>query len=133
MATEAEPTVVVIRPSEQTTSHQGVAGFVGVSGDTAGCTGISMKLVVIPTGGKAVPHKHVGYETAIFTISGEVETRYGPGLRQSVVTGPGDFLFIPAGVAHQPVNIGSVEARAVVARNDPAEAEHVQDYDPTSE
>ena len=133
MSTGAEPGVIVIRPSEQTTSPQGVAGFVGVSGETAGCTGLSMKLVVIPPGGKAEPHKHVGYETAIFTISGEVETRYGAGLRQSVITGPGDFLFIPAGVAHQPVNVGGVEARAIVARNDPAEAEHVQDYDPTSE
>ena len=92
-----------------------------------------MKLVVIPPGGKAEPHKHVGYETAIYIVSGEVETHYGPGLRQSVVTGAGDFLFIPAGVAHQPVNNGATEARAVVARNEPDEEEHVRGYESTSE
>ena len=64
-------------------------------------------------------------------LEGRVETRYGPGLTESVVSEPGDFLFIPPGVPHQPFNLSATEpARAVVARNDANEAERVVPYDP---
>jgi uncharacterized RmlC-like cupin family protein len=46
----------------------------------------------------------------------------------------GDFLFIGPGVPHQPVNLSATEtARAVVARNDPSEQEHVVPYDPSED
>jgi uncharacterized RmlC-like cupin family protein len=63
-----------------------------------------------------------------------VETRYGPGLRNSVINEAGDFLFIPADVPHQPVNLSATEpAHAVVARSDPNEQENVVIYDPAAE
>jgi uncharacterized RmlC-like cupin family protein len=124
-----EPTVVRVRPETQTVSKQGLPGFVGVSADTVGAQGLSLKLLVIPPGGKAAPHRHVGYETAIYIISGRVETRFGDGLRESIITEPGDFLFIPAGVPHQPLNLSDTEeARALAARNDANEEEHVEPY-----
>lgn len=93
-----------------------------------------MSLVVIPPGGAAQPHMHRGYETAIYLLQGRVETRYGPGLRHSVIHEAGDFIFIPADVAHQPVNLSSTEpAKAIVARNDPNEQESVVVYDPATE
>ena len=54
-----------------------------------------MHLVVIPPGGVAEPHYHRDFETAIYVLEGRVETRYGPGLQQSVVNVAGDSLFIP--------------------------------------
>jgi uncharacterized RmlC-like cupin family protein len=124
-----EPTVVRIRPETQTVSKQGLPGFIGVSAATVGAQGLSLKLLVIPPGGKAAPHRHVGYETAIYMISGRVETRFGEGLRESIITEPGDFLFIPAGVPHQPFNLSDTEeARALAARNDANEEEHVEPY-----
>ena len=67
-------------------------------------------------------------------LEGRVETRYGPGLRKSVIHEAGDFIFIPADVPHQPVNLSATEAaRALVARNDPNEQESVVPYDPASE
>jgi uncharacterized RmlC-like cupin family protein len=58
-----------------------------------------------------------------------VETRYGDGLAESVVTEAGDFLFIPPGVPHQPRNLSDTEAAtAVVARNDPRDEERVVPY-----
>ena len=66
-------------------SHQRLPYFVGISASTAGTTGISMNLVVIPAGGAAEPHSHRGYETAIYILEGRVKTLYGPGLKQSVI------------------------------------------------
>jgi uncharacterized RmlC-like cupin family protein len=105
--------------------------FLGVSAATCGSTGLAMHLVVVPPGGAAEPHSHDGYETAIYQLEGLVETRYGDRLEQSVVTGPGDFLFVPPGVPHQAVNLSQDEpAVALIARNDANEQERVVPYRP---
>jgi uncharacterized RmlC-like cupin family protein len=108
--------------------------FVGVGQATAGATGISMNLVVIPPGASAEPHFHRGFETAIYILGGRVETRYGRRLAKTLVDQAGDFLFIPAGVPHQHVNLSTTEpARAIVARNDANEQESVVPYDPADD
>jgi uncharacterized RmlC-like cupin family protein len=90
-----------------------------------------MHLVVIPPGARAEPHIHVGYETGIYVLQGRVETRYGAGLTQSIVSEAGDFLFVPPGVPHEAINLSSTEpARAIIARNDPAEQDKVVPYQP---
>jgi uncharacterized RmlC-like cupin family protein len=123
--------IVTVRPDFERMTRQQLPNFVGISEATAGATGISMNVVTIPAGGKAEPHLHYGYETAIFLLRGNVETRYGPGLRKSVVNETGDFIFIPANVPHQAVNMSDTEpAYAIVARNDPNEQENVILYDP---
>jgi uncharacterized RmlC-like cupin family protein len=89
-----------------------------------------MSYIVVPPGAVADAHYHDGYETAIYQLSGRVETRFGPGLAETVVTEPGDFVFIPAGVPHQPRNLSDTEpATAVVARNDAREGERVVPYE----
>jgi uncharacterized RmlC-like cupin family protein len=126
--------IVVVSAPEQIVSKQRLPQFVGISGETAGAEGLSMNLVVIPPGAAAEPHTHAGYESAVYLLEGRVETRYGPGLKQSVINEAGDFLFIPANVPHQPVNLSDTEpARAIVARNDPNEQEHVIPYDPAAD
>jgi uncharacterized RmlC-like cupin family protein len=129
---EAAPqTVVAVRPREEIATVQRLPYFIGLSGATAGARGLSMHLVVVPPGAHGEAHVHLGYETGIYVLEGRVETRYGPGLTESVVSEPGDFLFIPPGVPHQPFNLSATEpARAVVARNDANESERVVPYDP---
>jgi uncharacterized RmlC-like cupin family protein len=124
--------VRVIRPRAQAaTERQQLAYFLGVSGDTCGSTALAMHLVVVPPGAVAEPHYHDGCETAIYQLEGRVETRYGDGLARSVVTEAGDFLFVPPGVPHQPVNLSQTErAVALVARNDASEQERVIPYRP---
>jgi uncharacterized RmlC-like cupin family protein len=93
-----------------------------------------MHIVVVPPGGHAEPHVHRGYETGIYVLEGRVETRYGPGLRESVINEAGDFLFVPPGVPHQAFNLSATEpARAIVARNDANEQERVDPYDPADD
>ncbi|MBF2046117.1 MAG: cupin domain-containing protein [Leptolyngbya sp. IPPAS B-1204] len=126
--------IITIRPEAETLTRQRLPYFVGVSKATVGSQGISMNLVIIPPGGAAEPHFHRDYETAIYLLKGRVETRYGQGLKQSVINEAGDFIFIPPGVPHQPFNLSTDEpAQAIVARNDPNEQENVVLYDPTSE
>ena len=130
----ASEDIVTIQSPKGIPSRQGLPYFVGISERTAGAKGISMNLVVIPPGGAAKPHLHKDYETAIYVLKGRVETRYGRGLRQSVINEAGDFIYIPPDLPHQPQNLSKTEpAMAIVARNDPNEQEHVVPYDPAAE
>jgi uncharacterized RmlC-like cupin family protein len=126
--------IVTIRPETETMTRQNLPYFVGISATTTDAKGISMNLVTIPPGGSAEPHLHRGYETAIYLLKGRVETRYGKGLKQSVVNETGDFIFIPPDVPHQPHNLSTSEpVYAIIARNDPNEQENVVLYNPTLE
>ncbi len=121
--------IITFRPSETIDTIQKLPNYVGISGKTAGATGISMNVVIIPPSAKAEPHFHNGYETAIYLLKGNVQTFYGKNLSKSVINQQGDFIFIPDGVPHQPVNLSSTEeAIALVSRNDPNEQESVQVY-----
>ncbi len=114
-------------------TRQKLPNFVGISQATAGATGLSMNLVIIPPGGAAEPHLHLGYETAIYLLQGRVETKYGRLLEESVTNQAGDFVFIPANLPHQAFNLSATEpAMAIVARNDPNEQESVRLYRPAA-
>lgn len=123
--------VRAVRPERAVDTLQRLPYFLGVSGQSVGAQGLAMHLVVIPPGGRATPHIHRGYETAIYVIEGCVETRWGDGLAESVVSEAGDFLFIPPDVPHEAINLSATApARAIVARNDPAEQDKVDLYRP---
>lgn len=126
-----EPRIRAVRPQAEVMTTQRLPYFIGISGETVGATGLSMHLVVIPPGGGAQPHVHIGYETGIFVLEGRVLTRWGFSLEHETVSEAGDFLFVPPGVPHEAVNLSdTAPARAVVARNDPAEQDKVQAYCP---
>jgi uncharacterized RmlC-like cupin family protein len=134
MADESRPEVVAVRTGVGIDSRQKIPYFVGVSEATTGARGLSLQYVIIPPGGAAVPHIHQGYETAIYVLSGQVETTYGAGLSKSIVSNPGEFLYIAAEVPHQARNLSDTEpAVGIVARNDANEQERVVPYDPSTD
>jgi uncharacterized RmlC-like cupin family protein len=121
-----EPKVQNVRPDREVMTRQRLPYFIGISGQTVHATGLSMHLVVVPPGGRSEPHIHIGYETGIYVLEGTVCTRWGPALEHEVVSQSGDFVFVPPGVPHEAINLSETEpARAVVARNDPAEQDKV--------
>ena len=121
-----KPGVQNVRPDSEVMTRQQLPYFIGISGQTVQATGLSMHLVVIPPGGRAEAHIHVGYETGIYVLEGAVCTRWGRTLEHEVVSKAGDFLFVPPDVPHEAINLSATEpARAVVARNDPAEQDKV--------
>jgi uncharacterized RmlC-like cupin family protein len=121
--------VQALRPDREVLTRQRLPYFIGISGQTVGASGLSMHLVVIPPGARAEPHIHLGYETGIYVLEGTVLTRWGTNLENETVSQTGDFLFIPPGVPHEAINLSFTAcARAVVARNDPAEQDRVEPY-----
>ncbi|MEQ8289626.1 MAG: cupin domain-containing protein [Gammaproteobacteria bacterium] len=123
--------VITVKSPEEILSKQKLKQFVGISSDTAGATGLSMNLVIIPPGGAAEAHYHDGFESAVYLVQGRVETRFGKDLEKSVINESGDFIFIPPNVPHQPRNLSETEpAIAIVSRNDANEQENVVHYQP---
>ena len=130
---DMSPRVQSLRPDREIMTKQRLPYFVGISGQTVGASDLSMHLVVIPPGARAEPHLHVGYETGIYVLEGTVCTRWGADLENEVVSQAGDFLFVPPGVPHEAINLSETDiARAVVARNHPAEQDLVEPYVPTA-
>ena len=115
----------VIRGGEGFRGKQGLDYFAGVSAESAGAKGICMHMAVIPPGAEAKPHYHEAHETAIFQIEGSTSFRHGPNLEFTDVVNEGDYVYIPAGVPHQPFNPTNKMARAIIARTDPNEQESV--------
>jgi uncharacterized RmlC-like cupin family protein len=117
--------VVTIRSEATYDGKQGVTLAAGVSSQSAGSHGLCMHLVTIPPGTRGVPHYHAGHESAIYTVSGETEVWHGEDLRDRTIVRAGDFMYVPPGTPHLPVNRSDKMTIALVARTDPAEQESV--------
>ena len=115
----------LIRGSDAFHGKQGLDYFSGVSAESAGARAICMHMLVMPPGASARPHYHEAHETAIFVLEGAAEMRHGPKLEHLMRVEAGDYLYIPAGVPHQPYNPTDKPVRAVIARTDPNEQESV--------
>ncbi|MZG52776.1 MAG: cupin domain-containing protein [Nitrospinae bacterium] len=130
MSLDLKGRVVTVRPEESIATKQNLPYYVGISQETAGAKGLSMNMVVIPPGGSPKAHFHKDFETAIYLLKGRVETRFGENLKESIINEEGDFVYIPPGVPHKPVNLSETEtALAIVSRNDPNEHENVVAYE----
>jgi uncharacterized RmlC-like cupin family protein len=116
---------VVIRSTQSYDGKQGVTLASGVSARTAGAHALCLHLVMIPPGTRGLPHFHAGHESAIYTVSGQNEVWHGAGLVNRTIVRAGDFMYIPPGIPHLPVNRGDVMVIAVVARTDAQEQESV--------
>ncbi|WP_442881864.1 cupin domain-containing protein [Devosia sp.] len=115
----------VIRGGAAFHGKQGMDYFAGISAESAGSAGICMHMLVLPPGGKARPHYHESHETAIFQLQGSTSFYHGPNLEFLDSVAQGDYVYIPAGVPHQPFNPTDQIARALIARTDPNEQESV--------
>lgn len=115
----------VIRGDSEFHGKQGLDYFSGVSAESATSEGICMHMVVIPPGAVAKAHYHANHETAIFQLEGSTSFHHGPNLEFTDVVHEGDYVYIPAGVPHQPFNPTDKVARAIIARTDPNEQESV--------
>lgn len=123
---EPRDDLVLISTGRMIEGKQGHTFFAGISRESAGARALCMNIVTIPPGGKAHGHLHEAHESALYIISGQAEGWYGQGLRKYITAEAGDFIFIPAGVPHQPANRSATEPLiAVIARTDPNEQESV--------
>lgn len=116
----------VLRASQPFIGKQGFTYAPAISAETVGASAIHMQLLTMPPGARAKAHKHESHETAIYVISGQGGMYYGDRLEHHAISGPGDFVYIPADMPHLPYNMSETEpCIAVVSRTDPNEQESV--------
>lgn len=125
MAASSRPTCKVVRPAAAYGGKQGLSYFAGIAAETVGSTGLCMHVVTIPPGARAKAHLHEAHESAVYVLSGTARTWFGDGLKDYADMGPGDMMYIPAGVPHLPANLGAEPCTAIIARTDPNEQESV--------
>jgi uncharacterized RmlC-like cupin family protein len=114
-----------VRADKTYEGKQGFTFFEGITSETVGAQAICMHLQRIPPGGRAKAHKHATHETAIYVIAGTGEMWWGDRLENHMQTTAGDLVYIPADVPHLPMNTGTEEVVAILARTDPHEQESV--------
>jgi uncharacterized RmlC-like cupin family protein len=97
---------------------EGLSRTIAVSQQTTEQSQIYMCKVVIPPhqAETAIPHAHIDTETAIYIESGEVVVFFGDELEKVVVVLAGEYLHIPPGVVHYPVNRRDEPMTAIVTR-----------------
>ncbi|MGZ6271025.1 MAG: cupin domain-containing protein [Candidatus Limnocylindrales bacterium] len=116
---------VLIRSGRTYEGRQGLTYGEGVFAENTGARRLCLHALRIPRGGRAKAHLHASHETAIYLIDGAVSVLHGQGLKRRTEMEAGDYLYIPADCPHLPINTGSIEAFAVLARTDPSEQESV--------
>ncbi len=99
----------VIRPGKRGENWGDYEHALGLSGETVGAKGLSMDLQTIPPGAESPVHLHAGFEVGLFILSGRIIHRFGPGLRTSIESGPGEFIYVQPDVAHQSLNPSATE------------------------
>lgn len=115
----------IVKGGEGFHGKQGLDYFSGISAESTGSKAICMHMLVMPPGAEAKPHYHESHETAIYMLEGVTEFKHGPKLENVDRVEAGDYVYIPAGVPHQPYNPTDQRAVAIIARTDPNEQESV--------
>lgn len=108
--------------SEDRTLPQGVLGLDAISHQSVGSEGIFMAQYTVLPGAHSSPHIHANCETAVYVLGGRAYAYYGEDMGGYVEAGRGDFVYIPAKLAHVvgcPAGVAALED--VVARDGPEE------------
>jgi uncharacterized RmlC-like cupin family protein len=105
----------VVRSGPAYEGKQGFTYLRGLTGETVGSRAISMTVLTLPDGARAKTHLHRDVETAVYLVDGRAEMFFGPRLEEHLDAAAGDYVYIPANVAHLVLNRSGAAATAVVA------------------
>ena len=125
--TDAECKVIKSDGLEVEISSGSMTRLAGVSQGLVGAEGIHLAVANIPPGCASSPQHHVNCESAIYVSKGSGRILTGPQLETTLNIEEGDFIYVPQGSVHQPVNDSlSDPLELIVARNTPVEI--VEEY-----
>ena len=115
--------IVITRKNEleNEINSGGMIRFAGVSQNLSNASNIHMAIATIPQDRCSSTHFHTNCESAIYVLSGKGLFLHGTNLEIEDEISEGDFIFVPDGALHQPVNTGDGELKLIVARNTPVE------------
>ena len=126
--TDAECKVIKSDGLEVEISSGSMTRLAGVSQGLVGAEGIHLAVANIPPGCASSPHHHVNCESAIYVSKGSGRFLTGPLLETTLDIQVGDFIYVPQGSVHQPINDSlSDPLELIVARNTPVEI--VEEYE----
>ena len=127
---ESRAGISVVRAQENYRSWKTAEYPAGLSANNVGAKELSMNISTLPAGGVISAHIHVGFEVGIYVLSGAMRYEYGPGLTETMISGPGDFVFVEPGVPHEVFNVSDTEpAICVVARSAADEWDRIVPYE----
>ena len=117
------PEIKVVHPEglEVEIQSGAMTRLAGVSEKLTGSTGIHLAVATIPPHCASSAHYHVNCESAIYVVKGTGRFVIGDNLETELAIGPGDFIFVPPGAAHQPMADTAGDVEMIVARNTPVE------------
>ncbi len=116
--------VRVVRHNELqplTAQTPGMTRYPGVAASTVGSKNLWMGYVTMEPGARSGAHHHGDCESAIYTIRGRVQLRFGERLEKSVEAGPGDFIYVPPGLIHQEITLSGGEPLETIVVRDSQE------------
>jgi uncharacterized RmlC-like cupin family protein len=110
----------VVKPDARdasTAQTPGMTRVAGVAASTCGASGIWMGQFANEPGFRSGAHHHGDVESAIYVMSGRLRMRWGERLEHSADAEAGDFIFVPARLVHQEINLSETEGVvAILAR-----------------
>lgn len=115
----------LVRSGEAYEGMQGLTYLRGLTGETVGSQGISMIVLELPDGARAKTHLHRDVETAVYVIDGRSELFFGPQLEEHFDVGDGDYVYIPANVAHLVMNRSGGPSTALIAHTAASDQEGI--------
>lgn len=103
-----------ITPKERTSG----AGTAGITREEAVATdGMWAGLAKTAPGMVSGWHHHGDHESVIYVLSGALRMEFGPGGRETLEGGPGDFLYVARAAIHRESNPTDQESHVVVVRS----------------
>jgi uncharacterized RmlC-like cupin family protein len=117
--------VTTIRSNTPIITRQQVQIYPGITKASADSTQLSMNRIILPAGMKGLRHMHKDTETVIYIIEGNSRTLIGERGEIAVDNKAGDFIFIPANVWHQPMNVSQERVIAIEVRADADDRQNV--------
>lgn len=97
-----------------------------ITTETSGSGRLSAGMVVMPPGTASQIHYHSEADIVVMCVQGWAATLVGPELEPRM-HGPGEFIYVPAGILHMAVNLSMTDVLvAVEVRTDPHFNEDVE-------
>ena len=106
---------------EEVINSGSMSRFAGVSEGLSGAKNIHLAIATIPKDRCSTTHFHTNCESAIYVLSGSGIFLHGEKMDIEEEINEGDFIFVPDGALHQPINTGEKDLKLIVARNTPVE------------
>jgi len=104
--------------SPDTAQTPGMTRTAAVDRLSTGCENLWVGLATIAPGIASGPHHHGDCDSVVCVTAGHIRMKFGDSLEKSEHAGPGDFVFIPANMVHQEINLSEAEpVETIVVRS----------------